>query len=67
MSGVPALWTKHQALARSIANEWFIPGSDRDDVRQEAQIALWVATLVALISAIDYYRRFTSAMSKPPA
>lgn len=31
------------------------------------QIALWVATLVALISAIDYYRRFTSAMSKPPA
>lgn len=27
------------------------------------QIALWVATITALVSAIDYYRRFTSAMS----
>jgi hypothetical protein len=27
------------------------------------QIALWIATITALVSAIDYYRRFTSAMS----
>jgi len=28
------------------------------------QIALWVATITALVSALDYYRRFSSAMSK---
>jgi CDP-diacylglycerol--glycerol-3-phosphate 3-phosphatidyltransferase len=28
------------------------------------QVALWVATLTALVSAVDYYRRFTSAVSK---
>jgi CDP-diacylglycerol--glycerol-3-phosphate 3-phosphatidyltransferase len=29
------------------------------------QVALWVVVLTALVSAVDYYRRFTSAMSKP--
>lgn len=28
------------------------------------QIALWVATITALVSAIDYYRRFSSAMAR---
>jgi CDP-diacylglycerol--glycerol-3-phosphate 3-phosphatidyltransferase len=28
------------------------------------QVALWVATLTALASALDYYRRFSSAMSR---
>jgi CDP-diacylglycerol--glycerol-3-phosphate 3-phosphatidyltransferase len=28
------------------------------------QIALWVATIAALASAVDYYRRFTAEMSK---
>jgi CDP-diacylglycerol--glycerol-3-phosphate 3-phosphatidyltransferase len=31
------------------------------------QVALWVATITALVSAVDYYRRFTSAMSRPGA
>lgn len=31
------------------------------------QIGLWVATIVAMISAIDYYRRFTAATSRPGA
>ena len=31
------------------------------------QIALWVATITALVSAVDYYRRFTSAMSRSGA
>ncbi len=31
------------------------------------QVALWVATVTALVSAVDYYRRFTSAMSRPGA
>ena len=28
------------------------------------QIALWVATLTALVSAVDYYRRFNTEMAK---
>jgi len=28
------------------------------------QIALWVATITALVSAVDYYRQFTTEMSK---
>ena len=31
------------------------------------QIALWVATLTALASAVDYYRRFNIEMAKPAA
>lgn len=31
------------------------------------QIALWIATITALVSAVDYYRKFTSAMSRPGA
>ncbi len=40
---VPALWLKHRGLALAIADGYTLPGSDRDDVRQEALIALWVA------------------------
>ena len=39
----PALWTKHRGIARGIARDFFLPGADRDDVRQEADIALWEA------------------------
>lgn len=31
------------------------------------QVALWVATIAAIVSAVDYYRQFTSAMSKSGA
>ena len=31
------------------------------------QIALWVATITALASAVDYYRRFNIEMAKPVA
>ena len=31
------------------------------------QIALWVATITALASAVDYYRRFNIEMAKPAA
>jgi CDP-diacylglycerol---glycerol-3-phosphate 3-phosphatidyltransferase len=44
-------------LGRDHLGELFIIG----------QIALWVATLTALVSAIDYYRRFTLAMSRSGA
>ena len=39
----PALWMKHRGLATLISRGYYIPGSDRDDVEQEALIALWVA------------------------
>lgn len=44
MTGAPALWTKHRAFAYSIADGFYWPGADRDDVKQEALIALWVAS-----------------------
>ena len=31
------------------------------------QVALWAAMIAALVSAADYYRRFTSAISRPEA
>lgn len=40
---VPALWTKHRPLALMLARDYHLPGSDADDVRQEALIALWEA------------------------
>lgn len=40
---VPALWTKHRPLALMLARDYYLPGSDADDVRQEAMIALWEA------------------------
>lgn len=33
----------HAPLARAIASEFYLPGADRDDVVQEAMIALWIA------------------------
>lgn len=39
----PALWTKHRPLALMLARDYHLPGSDADDVRQEALIALWEA------------------------
>lgn len=40
----PALWTKHRPLAHRLADQYRIPGLDRDDVRQEALEALWKAS-----------------------
>ena len=40
---VPALWTKHRHIATAIASRYYIPGADRQDVEQEALIALWEA------------------------
>lgn len=40
---VPALWTKHRAVALSVAAEFHVPGSERQDVEQEALIGLWMA------------------------
>lgn len=40
----PALWTRNRPLALAIAREYRIPGADRDDVRQEALIGLWIAS-----------------------
>jgi len=39
-----ALWTKQRSLARTIAAIYHIPGCDRQDVEQEALIALWEAS-----------------------
>jgi RNA polymerase sigma factor (sigma-70 family) len=43
VSQAPGLYTKHQPLADLIASGYYLPGADRDDVRQEARIALWEA------------------------
>lgn len=40
----PAMWTAQRKAALAIAAEWTIPGMAADDVRQEALLALWVAT-----------------------
>jgi hypothetical protein len=50
---VPALWTKHRHIARIEASEWHLPGSERQDVEQEALIALWQAARAALTRIID--------------
>ena len=46
MSGtsVPARWTKHRPIAYAIAAEYRIPGLERQDVDQEACVALWLAS-----------------------
>jgi len=36
-------WSESRSLACGVARDFFIPGSDHDDVVQEALIALWVA------------------------
>jgi DNA-directed RNA polymerase specialized sigma24 family protein len=38
------MWTAQRKAALAIAAEWSIPGMAADDVRQEALLALWVAT-----------------------
>lgn len=44
MTAAPALWTRYRPLALDIARDFFLPGSERQDVQQEALIGLWVAT-----------------------
>lgn len=39
-----ARYEKHVGLANAIAREFYLPGGDMDDVRQEARLALWIAT-----------------------
>lgn len=39
-----ALYTKHTKIADAIARDYFIPGCDKEDLRQEARVALWIAT-----------------------
>ena len=39
-----ALYTRHLGIALGIARDYYLPGGDADDVRQEARIALWEAT-----------------------
>ena len=40
---VPALWTRHRAIAYKQAGEFRIPGLQAQDVEQEALVALWEA------------------------
>jgi RNA polymerase sigma factor (sigma-70 family) len=39
----PGLFAKHRGLAYTIAGDYFLPGADREDVEQEALVALWDA------------------------
>lgn len=41
-----ALFTQNRRIALGIAKEYYLPGFDADDVRQEAMVALWQATAV---------------------
>lgn len=43
MSAAPSLWTNHRKLALVIANRYYLPGQERQDVEQEALIGLWIA------------------------
>ena len=43
MSSPPALFTKHRGIALGIAADYYFPGAEREDVRQEALVALWEA------------------------
>ena len=43
MSKAPSLYTKHLSIALGIAKEVRFPGAGREEVRQEARIALWEA------------------------
>jgi RNA polymerase sigma factor (sigma-70 family) len=40
---VAALYTKHRSLAGKLARHYDVPGCEAQDVRQEAEIALWIA------------------------
>ena len=40
----PAMFTQQRPAALAIAREWRIPGMADDDIRQEALLALWIAT-----------------------
>lgn len=40
---VAALYSKHRPLARSLARRIYVPGSESQDVQQEADVALWIA------------------------
>ena len=42
-SEIPALWTKHRPIAYKAVGEFRIPGMERQDVEQEALVALWEA------------------------
>ena len=37
------LWSKHRGIAYKVAGEFYLPGSERQDVEQEALIGLWIA------------------------
>lgn len=43
MATVSQLWKTNRPLAHFIANDFYIVGSERQDVEQEALIGLWVA------------------------
>ena len=39
-----ALYNQHVHIADRIANGFYFPGADQEDVIQEARVALWIAT-----------------------
>jgi RNA polymerase sigma factor (sigma-70 family) len=43
VSNAPSLYTRHLKIALAIARDYWIGGFDREDVAQEARIALWIA------------------------
>ena len=43
MTATPQLWTKHRDVAYSISRRFYAPGMDRQDLEQEALVALWNA------------------------
>lgn len=42
----PALFTRHRGLARHIVQGYFLPGAERQDIHQEADIGLWIAARI---------------------
>lgn len=39
----PSLYAKHHQIADHVAHDYYLPGADADDVRQECRVALWEA------------------------
>lgn len=67
----PELFTKHRRIARAIARDFYLPGSEREDVEQEAMIGLWFAcrsydaetgASFASFAALVIRRRLTSLL-----
>lgn len=58
---------KTKMMAQVIAILALILGRNNSHLFVAGQVALWVVLVTAVVSAVDYYRRFTRALAAPPS